>query len=376
MLVRGGVKHDVRPQVAENVIQPIHIPNGGNDDLQVQLFAIFADQLLLHVVGVVFVNIQNGQLFRVQGCDLPAQLRADRAAAAGDQHSLPLVKRSGLGILHLDGVAEQQILDAEVPQLALLGGRVVLRSGGVVVNLHGAAGIAIALIQLLLALHRQIRQGNNDLPHFHLFQKIHGAVALGIDGHAVHRLADLLGVGVYEAHRHIPRPRIAEKLVCQRSAHIAGAHNGYLHLIQLVQGVPLQRIVGVLVAVRIEELVAVAGQQRHQQNSHSHDHVHADAQIHRKAEAPDQHQNKIGNKIRNHDGQVGLDVGIAPDVTIHAESDTPRHDRPHQRQQAGQVNLAVEHDRAELQELHQVGHIVYANDDGYIHQHQLYFSST
>ena len=133
MLVRSGVEHDVRPQVAENVIQALHIPNGGDDDLQVQLFAIFADQLLLHIVGIVFVNIQNGQLFRVQGCDLPAQLRADRPAAAGDQHGLPLVKRSGLGILHLDGVAEQQILDAEVPQLALLGGRVVLRSGGVVV---------------------------------------------------------------------------------------------------------------------------------------------------------------------------------------------------------------------------------------------------
>ena len=41
----------------------------------------------------------------------------------------------------------------------------------------------------------------------------------------------------------------------------------------------------------------------------------------------------------------------------------------------GRCDLAVEHDGAELQELHQVGHIVYANDDGYIHQHQLYFSS-
>ena len=100
----------------------------------------------------------------------------------------------------------------------------------------------------------------------------------------------------------------------------------------------------------------------------------ADAQIHRKAEAPDQHQNKIGNKIRNHYGQVGLDVGISPNISIYAEGKAAAHDHDHQRQQTGQIDLAVEHDGVELQEFHQIGHIVYANDDGYIHQHQLYFS--
>ena len=49
------------------------------------------EQLILHVIGVVFVNIEDNELFGVEQGDLPAQLRANGTAAAGNQarFSLP-----------------------------------------------------------------------------------------------------------------------------------------------------------------------------------------------------------------------------------------------------------------------------------------------
>ena len=97
--------------------------------------------------------------------------------------------------------------------------------------------------------------------------------------------------------------------------------NGELNLTRLaalvIMLVTLDGLIRVFAAVGVEELIAVPGQQCHQQNSHGHDHVHANAQIHRKPHPTDEHQNQIGYKIRNHNGQISLDIGVAPNISVH-----------------------------------------------------------
>ena len=149
----SSMEHNLRTQLPENMIQPIHVPDGSDNNLQVELVAVLADQLLLHIVGIVLVDIQDRQLFRVQGGNLAAQLGADGSAAAGDQHGLPGIKRLGLGVLHLNDIPEQKILNTEITQSAP-GCGFFLRTGGVVIQFYSAAGISVTLVYLLLALHR------------------------------------------------------------------------------------------------------------------------------------------------------------------------------------------------------------------------------
>ena len=310
----------------------------------------------------------------MQRRNLPAQLRADGAAAAGDQHGLAPVKGHGLGILHLNGIPEQQILNPEVTQGAL-GRGLFLRTGGIIVHLHGTAGILIAFIELLLALHRQIRQGNDNFPDLHPFQQVGSAVILRIDRHTIDRLPHLLRVGIYKAHRLIPGAGIAEEFIRKSSAHITGAHDGHLHLIQLAEGVALNILIGISIAIGVQQLVAIAGQQRHQQDGHSHDQMHTDAQIDGKPYPPQEHQQHVGHEVRDHNGQISLYVGVAPNVAVYAKDDAPGHNRDHQGQHTGQIDLPVEYNGVQPQYLHQIGHIIHANDDGNIYQHQLHFSS-
>ena len=57
MLVSGSVEHNLGPQITEDVLQALHIPDRGDDDLQIELIPVFTDQLLLHIVGIILINI-------------------------------------------------------------------------------------------------------------------------------------------------------------------------------------------------------------------------------------------------------------------------------------------------------------------------------
>ena len=69
------------------MVKPGRVADGADDDLQVQ-FRMGAVQLHLNIIGIIFVNIQNNELLRLRVGNLTAQLAADAAAAAGDQHHL------------------------------------------------------------------------------------------------------------------------------------------------------------------------------------------------------------------------------------------------------------------------------------------------
>jgi hypothetical protein len=73
-------------------------------------------QFLLHPVQVVFGQFEHGQAFDAEPCDLPAQLRADGPAAAGDQHAPRGQPGTNRRPVERHRFAPEQILDRDFLQ--------------------------------------------------------------------------------------------------------------------------------------------------------------------------------------------------------------------------------------------------------------------
>ena len=86
--------------------------------------------------------------------------------------------------------------------------------------------------------------------------------------------------------------------------------------------------------------------------------MYANAQIHRKPHPTDEHKNQIGYKIRNHNGQISLNIGVAPNISVHTAEDSPGHQHNHQGRQTGEVQLPVEDDGMQAQNADQRSHII------------------
>ena len=89
MLVGGGVEHHFGAVVSEELAHPLPIPDGGNFYRQVQPPAVFVQQFLLDVVGVVFIDVHNDQPAGAVLDNLAAEFGADGTAAAGDHDGFP-----------------------------------------------------------------------------------------------------------------------------------------------------------------------------------------------------------------------------------------------------------------------------------------------
>ena len=89
MLMSRRVIHNVRPVCLKDFIHPPCIPHRGNEHRHIQR-RIGQTQFLLNIIGVIFVNIKNNQLFRLVRGDLTAQLASNGTAAAGYKHCLIL----------------------------------------------------------------------------------------------------------------------------------------------------------------------------------------------------------------------------------------------------------------------------------------------
>ncbi|CDA99966.1 unknown [Firmicutes bacterium CAG:65] len=74
---------DVRTISAEDILDAFRIADRGDQHYQIQC-RILTDQLLLDRIGIVLIDIDDDQLFRLMTGDLPAQLAADGPAATGD----------------------------------------------------------------------------------------------------------------------------------------------------------------------------------------------------------------------------------------------------------------------------------------------------
>ena len=63
--------HDIRSICLENAVNTLFVTHRCDQYHQIQL-RILADQLLLDVISIIFIDIQDDQLLRMMGCQLSA----------------------------------------------------------------------------------------------------------------------------------------------------------------------------------------------------------------------------------------------------------------------------------------------------------------
>ena len=101
----------------EHALKATAVPDGADPYHQIQTGESGA-QLLLNLVSVVFVNIENDQLFGVVRGDLAAQLAADGTAATGNEDRFADDMAADLGHIDLNGGSAQQIFHGHVLHIA------------------------------------------------------------------------------------------------------------------------------------------------------------------------------------------------------------------------------------------------------------------
>ena len=228
MLMRGSMQHDIRLMPCKDAVERRLIANGDNLHLDIQRNAVGNAKLLLDIIGAVFIHIEDDELFRLHLGNLPAQLAADRTAAAGNQHGLAAVIRQRTLIGKLKRLTEKQLLDIKLAQAApAVFNRLRQR---IVVHLQLAAGLLILIVQSLLALRLHLRQGEHDLLHREAHQPLLRGLRFRQNRDAVDRTADLLLIDIDKAAGSVGRARVVGQLLRQHHAHAARAHHGDIDL--------------------------------------------------------------------------------------------------------------------------------------------------
>ena len=120
MLVGRRVKNDFRAVKAEDLIQPLLVPDGADAKNQPlgKILPVFPFQIGVQIVHIVFADIVQHNAFGLQGEELAAQFAADASAAAGDQDGLIPHKGGYLRHIQLLLRTAQQIADVQLPQRA------------------------------------------------------------------------------------------------------------------------------------------------------------------------------------------------------------------------------------------------------------------
>ena len=87
-----------------------------NQHYQIQ-FWIIPLQLLLNVIGIIFINIKDDQLLGLMSCDLTAKLASNGTASTGDQHYLSRHIPHDTLHLSVNRFSSQQILNLHIAEL-------------------------------------------------------------------------------------------------------------------------------------------------------------------------------------------------------------------------------------------------------------------
>ena len=197
MLMGCGVIDDLRTVIVADLEDPAAVPHGTDqyDNVQIRVFIL---QLQLDVIGVVFINVKNDQTLRVMTGNLPAELRTDAAAAAGDHDGFSLDELKDLRQIGLDRITTKKVLNGDVFQgagceLALhelvhtgeildLAFRLVADGDDVAAVRHGGAG-----------------DRKKNLVHPVFFYILHDAVPSAHDPDVVHIATPFVGIVVNDA---------------------------------------------------------------------------------------------------------------------------------------------------------------------------------
>lgn len=184
-------------------------------------------QVILQAVGGIFGNVHDHKTLGAVSCDLPAQLRADGASAAGDQHGLAHEELPDAAVVQLDRLAAQQVLDLHLPHAGSQGRALPAQLGdGVLQNMQAAVGGGALAQNLGLSLRRQVGDGQDQLRDRRILQKLAQTVNGSPDGNAVDPLADLVRRVIQQAIGEITSSGIAHQLPQQRHPQRARADDG------------------------------------------------------------------------------------------------------------------------------------------------------
>jgi hypothetical protein len=116
VLVRGGVEDDLGPEALHHLVHAVLVAAVGEDRLANGEVAIL-DQLALDLEQVVLGVVDQHQQTRAHVRDLTAQLGADRAPGAGNDHRAVAQPGAHLLDLERDRLAAEHVLHAHFAQL-------------------------------------------------------------------------------------------------------------------------------------------------------------------------------------------------------------------------------------------------------------------
>ena len=189
--------HDIRSICLENAVDTLFVTHGCDQYHQIQL-RILADQLLLDVVGIIFINIQDDQLLRMMGCQLSAQFTSDGTAASGHQYHLAADMSQHFFRIDTDRLSAQQILDLHFFQTGYgdipIDQLISSRNGP-----QFTAGLLADIQNFFSRLHTGRRNCEDDLINTISSHSIQNTLSAANDRHATHKFAVASGLVIDNA---------------------------------------------------------------------------------------------------------------------------------------------------------------------------------
>lgn len=221
MLVRCRVAHEIRPVAVKDLHDALAVAHGADEHDQIQL-RMRAPQLHLDVVGIILVDIENDEPLRPLCRRLTAELAADAAAAARDEHGLAGDVGRDLIEVDLHRLAAEQVLDVHLADL--LDAHLAVGELADAGQCAQGAGRVVAVVEdLQLLLPGSRRDGEDDLVNVVLFRHRGDAAAAADDLHAAQIAADLVRRIVNDAHDLVFRARAGLKLAQHDGAGLTAA---------------------------------------------------------------------------------------------------------------------------------------------------------
>ena len=224
MLVRGRVEDDARPVALEDLAQPLAIADVG-DHGHARREAAVVDELALDLEERRLRLVDEDQPRCARPRRLAAELRADRAACAGDEHGLAAQVLGDRREVDLDGLAPEDVLDLHGPDL---GGEVVVARDQLVEpreRLHGHLRVARMLDDPLANLTRGGRNRDQQLVGPVVAEDVRQLLGRPEHADAVHAEVLLARVVVDEADRGVAEGARLQHLADHELARVAGSHD-------------------------------------------------------------------------------------------------------------------------------------------------------
>ncbi len=115
MLMGCRMVDDVRAVGGKDLIKPAAVTHGADEGDKVEV-RVLLPEFQLDVIGVIFIDIKDDELAGIMGCDLTADLAADRAAAARDEDGFAIEEGKDFVHVDFDGLTAQKVFNRDLPQ--------------------------------------------------------------------------------------------------------------------------------------------------------------------------------------------------------------------------------------------------------------------